>query len=204
MVPISKGDPVPELSNLIVCSDGGEYADVDLIMCAEQKAPTVPVAMYQAQYIRYGSLVYRFDDQEALGAAIVAVESGSTHDAAQLWREEETRRIARKRGTLVPENPTPAPNAVATEEAEIPESKKEVPTTVVDTPAEIGSIGALPDSIPGQIPDPLFITDPTVGNILIEPDPSILDLSPPDPIVLPPVSEIPQTPAVDLSTTTLE
>lgn len=204
MVPVTKGAPVPEHDDLVVASDTGEYADVDLILCASVDAPDVPTAMYQAQFVRYGGLAYQFDTPEALGEALVALEPDSTHDAAQLWREELARRTAREKGTLVPENPADAPDATSPEQT--PVVPEQVPgTTESEVPADdTGSVGTLPDSVPGTIPDPLFINDPAVGQILAEPDPSIVDISVPEPIIIPDIPEVipVDVPAVDLSTTT--
>lgn len=160
MVPITKGDRVPEAEDLIISAESGDYNDVDLILCAQSSEPEVPTAMYQAQYLRYGNLVYQMDTPEALGAAIVAIEPNSTHDAAQLWREEETRRLAREKGTLVPENQTPAPDSTTPESPqEEPEENTPVqedtedpePTVEESAPSE-EEIGT-PGYEPGEIPD---------------------------------------------------
>ncbi len=127
MITISKGDHVAGLPDLIVSSASGEYADVDLILCARRDAPNFDAAMYQAQFIRYGEIVYQHETPEALGAAIIAIDPESTHDAAQLWREDEARRLAREKGTLTPGDPAPAPDAVQAQEEVLPEEKEAVP-----------------------------------------------------------------------------
>lgn len=113
MVTVTKDLPVPESPTLVVVSPEGDYADTDLILCAERANPSEPIIQMQAQYLRYGPLVYQFNTPEELGAALCAIDPASTHDAAQLWREEEARRLKREQGTLVPEDPTPAPDAIA-------------------------------------------------------------------------------------------
>lgn len=123
MITITKGDSVPGLPDLMVSSASGDYADTDLILCARKDAPGFDTAMFQAQFIRYGEVVYQHETPEALGAALVAIDAASTHDAAQLWREEEARRLARERGTLAPGDPVPAPDAL--ESAPVPEQDED-------------------------------------------------------------------------------
>jgi hypothetical protein len=41
------GDP-----NLTVYSPTGDYADTDLILCADKKNPGLPIVQLQAQYLR--------------------------------------------------------------------------------------------------------------------------------------------------------
>lgn len=205
MITIQNGSAVPDSTDLVVAMADGEYADADLIMCAIRSNPGTPTAMYQAQYLKYGPMVYQYETPEALGAAIVALDPTSTHDAAQLFREEEARRLARAGGTLVPEGAAPAPDAILPEDAaKTPEAVKIEDAPAADVPDESGSVGTLPDSIPGTIPDPLFINDPTISQILAEPDPSVLDVSAPPPIVIPDLPDPTPTvlPAVDFSTTT--
>lgn len=123
MIRITKRASVPSLPDLIVESESGEYADTDLILCAQKDTPNVPVAQYQAQFIHYGEMVYQFETPEDLGKAIVAIDAESTHDAAQLWREEEVRRMARERGTLTPNDQAPAPDALV--EQKVPEEEED-------------------------------------------------------------------------------
>jgi len=193
MVPIATGDKVLEANGLVVSSNSGDYADTDLILCATREMPTVDIAMYQAQFIRYGNLVYQFETPEALGAAISVIDPGSTHDAAQLWREEESRRAARQEGTLAPENPAPAPDAIVEEGAEKPTKQDEEPT-IEDVPKEVEEDPIVePEEVPLEVPE--------------EPTPEVLP-EPETPLIVPevePVEVIPaEVPAVDVSATTTE
>ena len=120
MVPIKKGQKVPESNILFVVAENGEYADTDLILCGEEGGEAS--GMYSAQYIQYGPMVYQFNLPEELGAAIVAIDKDSTHDAAILYQEDEARKISRQKGTLLPENGVPAPDALVPEAVD--ESKR--------------------------------------------------------------------------------
>ncbi len=123
MISLAQGARIQSLPNLVIASGDGQYADTDLILCASADVPDFPVAQYQAQFIRYGEVVYQFETPEALGEALVAIDPESTHDAAQLWREEEARRFAREKGTLAPADQTPAPDAI--EPQATPEGEEE-------------------------------------------------------------------------------
>lgn len=137
MISLAQGAPIPSLPNFVIASGDGQYADTDLILCASADVPDFPVAQYQAQFIRYGEVVYQFETPEALGEALVAIDPESTHDAAQLWREEEVRRFAREKGTLTPADQIPAPDAIeqqATPEEEDVKFFKEQEETASSTP----------------------------------------------------------------------
>ncbi len=105
MIHIKKGQQVPENSNLLVFSATGDYNDDDLVECCDAGNLTMAVNAFQAQFIKYGSMVYRYNEQEQLGEAIVEIDPGSTHDSAYLFMEEKGRRDKRKLGKLRPENP---------------------------------------------------------------------------------------------------
>jgi hypothetical protein len=178
-------------------SQDGQYGDLDLIACAVIDAPDVHTASFAAQYIRYGKLVYQFDAPEKLGEAIVAIDSNSTHDAAQLWREELARKMAREQGTLTPENPTNAPDALdPTQPApSIPaaDADKQEPIINVD-PNYVGEtdplLGNSPDALTESVPD---FNEPAPDAEVLGEASSTLE-----------ATALPTEPAVDLSTTTPE
>lgn len=148
MVRITKDMPVAENPNLLIHSMEGDYADTDLIMCAEKADPSLAVAQMQAQYVKYGAIVYQHNTPEELGAALFALDPEATHDAVLLYKEDEARRIARSKGTLEPSEPvpatdSPAPAAIPEEEEDDvkffrEQAQQEASTTpeVVETPSE--------------------------------------------------------------------
>lgn len=154
MISLSRGDAVAGLSDLIVSSPSGEYADTDLILCARKDTPDFDTAMYQAQFIRYGEVVYQHETPEALGAALIAIDPESTHDAAQLWREDEARRLAREKGTLAPEDPTPAPDAIepepVTSKEDVAQEETDTTEVVEDTPEESPATPETPNEPPAE------------------------------------------------------
>jgi hypothetical protein len=113
------GDP-----NLTVYSPTGDYADTDLILCADKKNPGLPIVQLQAQYLRYGPIVYQYNAPEELGGALFALDPDSTHDAVLLYKEEEARKAARMGGTLIPSDPVPSPDSNA-DASPIPEAEEE-------------------------------------------------------------------------------
>ena len=198
MIPIVKGMFIPDAPDLVVMSPDGQYGDSDLIACADVSAPDVHTASFAAQYIRYGKLVYQFNTPEELGAAIVAVDPKSSHDAAQLFREEEARRLAREKGTLAPENPTAAPDAIDPTEPmpEIPAAEADEQQLILDSdpnnvadPSVLGETVSVPEVVP--TPEPLAPTPEPAPAPEATSTPSVGDMSS-------------TTPAVDLSTTTSE
>lgn len=194
MVPITQDLPIAEQPNLRVYSPGGSYGDTDLILCADVADMATPTSMLQAQFIKYGTMVYQFNTPEDLGKAIIEIEPNSTHDAAALYREQVARDAARTAGTLVPSDPVPA----------------------TDSPA----IDATTSTTENTVPDPVSVTSSTEPAAPLEAAP----LPPPDPVTTaqmleplptdnylidgatttPSLNVSSTTPALDLSTTTPE
>ena len=201
MVPITKDLKISEQESLVVYSPAGDYADTDLILCADAANPSVPTAMLQAQFVKYGPVVYQFSTPEDLGAALVTLDPTSTHDAAALYREDQARKVAREAGTLEPGNPAAIEDAPKTEKVEQPEE----PTNVIE---ELPELDPAPQS--GDLNDPSAMP-PDTGAVTEEPylppvDPALLVPTPepvlPDPVIVPdPVIPVE---AVDLATTTPE
>lgn len=223
MIPITKGMSVPDAPSLVVTTDDGRYGDFDLIQCADVTDQTSSACAYQAQFIRYGKMVYQYQTPETLGEAIVAFDPESTHDAAQLWREELARKVARDTGTLTPENPTPAPDAVESTERIAPVDTQEPnvqdPTYNADSNGTVSSPNtadtpfvdhaAIPDEIPPLAEVPVDGTGDIAGmsTTTVEVDTAtttaVSEAIPPvDPTTS--TSSLQTAPAIDLSTTSPE
>lgn len=143
MITITEGQAVAENEGLVVSSKGSDYADTDLILCASKEQPLVPIAMYQAQFVRYGSVVYQFNTPEDLGKALYEIDKDSTHDAVVLFQQQAARDAARAAGTLTP-----------------------------DTGADITAVDTVPPADPVEIPpaiDPASSTPPAVETPLASP-----------------------------------
>jgi len=191
MVPITKGDRLLDVDNFVVLSDSGEYGDFDLILCGDPSSSAESAMMYQAQFVRYGGLVYRFETPETLGEALIAIDPKSTHDAAQLFREDEERRVKREKGTLEPENPVEAPDAVT------PTTASEEPTREQVRARRAEEKAYEEERIAEQVKQ-----DALIGGDLVEEEEMEFVPEPPPEVLAPLIT--PELPAFDLSSTTPE
>lgn len=110
MVTLTQDVKIADSPSLVLCSPEGDYQDTDLVLFAEAKDPTFATAQFQAQFAKYGPVVYQYNTPEELGAALFALDPASTHDSVALYKEEAARDAARKAGTLAPSDPAPADN----------------------------------------------------------------------------------------------
>ncbi len=138
MISITQGSSLADNGGMIIVSPSGQYADTDLILCATKTEPDLAIAMYQAQFLRYGDIVYQFNTPEDLGKAVFAIDPEATLDAVTLYKEQLARDTARLAGTLEPSNPVPTPDAVPEEVS-----------TEVPTDEEV----IVPESIPEDVPE---------------------------------------------------
>jgi hypothetical protein len=155
MVTITNNQEVPEYPSLRVYADSGNYDDDAQVLCADVADLANPICMFQAQFVRYGSIVYRFITPEELGEALYAIDPDSTHDAVALYKEELARDIARAAGTLSPSNPVPADTTGAP--APDPEVVTQDASISADTPDTSTSGISSPDS---ALSDTTISTEP--------------------------------------------
>lgn len=120
MIHVEKDQPLASDPTLRVATATGDYEDSALIEC--YGADSAVLGAYQAQYIKYGDLVYRFNEPEALGKAILAVDPKSTHSAASYVRMTEELLAKMNTGALEPES---LDQVIATEQAATEELRTE-------------------------------------------------------------------------------
>lgn len=180
---------------LWVATATGEYADTDLIECVEEGTPS-GAHMFQAQYIKYGSIVYQHNTPEELGAALFGVDPESSHDAVLLYKEDEARRQARSEGVLEPTDPVPAVDALQETPARIPEEEeddvkffREQAQQETSSTPEVVEIAPEPELPVIEVEEPTPDTMPTSTASVAEPVPEAVV----------PVEVV--EPAPDLSTT---
>ena len=89
MIHIEKEQKIAENENIIVYSPSGDYNDFDLIEYCQIDNPNVALGAFQAQFVKYGGLVYQFNEPAELGDAILAIDPESTHSAASLVRMQK-------------------------------------------------------------------------------------------------------------------
>lgn len=102
MIHIQKDQTIPENENIRVFSPTGDYNDTDLIEYYSAEDPTIPQGAYHAQFVKYGGLVYRFNDPKELGAEILKIEPDSTHSAASFVRMQNELSKQFDQGSLEP------------------------------------------------------------------------------------------------------
>jgi hypothetical protein len=208
MVTITSDLAIAEHPTLFVYSPAGEYADADLILCADRSDPATPVAMLQAQFIKYGSMVYQFNTPEDLGKAILAIDANSKLDAVVLYQQAEARDAARAAGTLTPSDalvakPTPVvpDSATATPDTSATSTPDTTaPTTTGDSSA--ASVIAQDQKIIDEntkILDALGTTTPSVVSDMSTTTPATL---PTTPVVATTTPVIPDTLPIDVPSAT--
>lgn len=87
-----------------VLSPSGDYADDALVECYDASIPGVAVGAYQAQFVRYGALVYRYGDPVELGREILKLDPESMHAAASFVRMSDELLSKMATGSLEPES----------------------------------------------------------------------------------------------------
>jgi hypothetical protein len=100
MIYIDKDQIVAGEKNLRVASSTGEYDDNALIEFYDISNPNIIVGAFAAQYIKYGSLVYKFSDHKELGEAILEIDPSSSHSTASFVRMNRELTSQMNKGSL--------------------------------------------------------------------------------------------------------
>ena len=123
MIYIEKDQEILEDKNMRVITNSGNYEDQALIEVYNIIDPEVIAGSFQAQYIKYGNLVYQFNDPKQLGEEILKIDPESTHTAASYVRMTNELLFQMNGGTLEPESL----DEVISSEQQIMEEKIEEP-----------------------------------------------------------------------------
>lgn len=164
MIHIEQGQPLFEHKNLRVKSATGDYADSDLIKFYDIKDTSNVYGSYQAQYVKYGGLVYKFNDPKELGEAILKIDPESTHDAAVFVRMSNQLLEQMNGGTMenvLPESP------VVPVEPQTEEDEPVVPTK--KAPRKVSPKNTNPSNPTKNIP----ISDTPTKDVPVEPTKNI-------------------------------
>lgn len=86
MIHIEKGESIKDNENLRIKTPSGDYDDADLIEFYDIDDKKNVSGAFQAQYVKYGGLVYMFNSPKELGEAILKIDPESTHTAASYVR----------------------------------------------------------------------------------------------------------------------
>jgi len=187
MIHIDKDADVIENPNIKVATATGDYEDSALIEVYNIDTPDIVAGAFQAQYIKYGSMVYGFNSHMELGAAILRIDPQATHTSASYVRMSrellsqmnggsleatsldevisvEKKNIEEQIGnTPEPETPVEVPEEVPAEEVVTPAPEEVLPEEPVITPTE-------PEVVPEVvIPTPEEVVTPPVVEVVPEP-----------------------------------
>jgi hypothetical protein len=102
MIHIEKDQKIAENENLRVATATGDYEDAALIEFYEISKPGIATGSFQAQFIKYGGVVYKFNDPKELGNEILRIDPESTHTAASYVRMTNELLVQMNGGTLEP------------------------------------------------------------------------------------------------------
>lgn len=201
MITITNKLTITDGPSLVLYSPAGDYQDTDLILYADEQEPGTPIAQFQAQFVKYGPVVYQYNSPEELGEALYTVDPESTHDAVALYKEELARDKARAQGTLTPSDPVPVAEVPVSNEEEADTkffreeaAKAEASSTPEITGEVLGETTTAPEE---PLPEVLVPETPV--------DPGPTSSTTPEVVTEPlPVIEAAPIEAVDLSTTTPE
>ncbi len=86
MIHIDQDQNIIENENLKVLTPTGDYEDTALIEFYDINNPDFTTGTFQAQYIKYGGVVYKFNGPKELGEEILKIDPESTHTAASYVR----------------------------------------------------------------------------------------------------------------------
>lgn len=104
MIHIEKDQNILENENIRVASSTGDYNDSDFIEFYDVNNPSVVAGAFHAQYVKYGSLVYKFNDPVELGEEIYKIDPESTHQSASFVRMKKELLRQMDQGSLEPES----------------------------------------------------------------------------------------------------
>lgn len=122
MIRITHGQSVQGDTALSVVTATGDYEDTALIECAAGTG--APVVAYQAQYVRYGNVMYQHSDPVELGRALLAIDPDSTHAAASYVRMSDELLAKMKAGSLEADS---LDSVIRTEQATTQEERDATP-----------------------------------------------------------------------------
>lgn len=206
MIHIEQNQQILENSELKVFSQTGDYEDSALIEFYSTDNPNIISGAFQAQYVKYGGLVYSFSDHKALGEAILLIDPTSTHTAASYVRMTDDLLSQMESGLLEPDSLTQVLQDEKTNMQEIinkdstnisSEDTQSANTTTVDTsssdstPTDSTTVDLQPDTITSD--DPIIPEQNQISNINEVSVPSSGTV--PAPVILEPVSQ-PQDPTI--------
>ncbi|MBP6884023.1 MAG: hypothetical protein KBC06_02220 [Candidatus Pacebacteria bacterium] len=148
MIHIEKDNGINDNANIKVATATGDYEDSALIEVYDISTPDIVAGAFQAQYIRYGNIVYGFNDPVELGRAILAVDPESTHTAASYVRMTEKLLAQMNSGTL---EATSLDQVITDEQQKTEEKMIENENTEEEIPEEVEEVEEVTEEVPEEI-----------------------------------------------------
>lgn len=184
MIRLEKNKKSTESKDIIINAETAQYDDNALIECTDRSGVKNVSVAYQAQFLKYGGMVYQYSDNKELGQAILEIDPESTHSAAVYVRTLKQLSEQMDEGSLNPESvkdvvgDEPEVLGEEIEEEVVPEEEEEVeeepvviPPLDVDVATTTPSIITTTSTPSTDIPDvTVSSTTPTID---IEPEPTI-------------------------------
>ncbi len=153
MIHIEQNQKISDSENLFVATATGDYEDNALIEFYEEGKSGIVLGSFQAQYVKYGNMVYKFSGHKELGEEILKIDPDSTHTSASFVRMSNQLLSQMNEGSL---ESTSLDNVIATEQNNI-ENQTQINNTTPPEPT------ATESTIPPVETVDTANTDTTVG-----------------------------------------
>lgn len=200
MIHIEKDQKILENEDLRVATPTGDYDDNALIEFYNVANPEVVAGAFAAQYIKYGSIVYKFNDAKELGAEILNIDPESTHNSASFVRMNNELLDKMNKGNLEVDSL----DQVISDQKDIVEEKRGEEAQVTNEEVDEEVSGDAQSEDTGEVLGEDTIEEPIVEEevvdepievetppVITDEDIIVPDTSGDSGAVIPPVSEIP-------------
>ncbi len=180
MIHIEKDQKIAENENLRVATATGDYEDTALIEFYEISKPGIATGSFQAQFIKYGGVVYKFNDPKELGNEILRIDPESTHTAASYVRMTNELLVQMNGGMLEPGS---LGQVLVTEQVKMEEAIENPVTDVTTSSTSSGVEPEVESVVPQETPEvevvapvPTVTSTPTsTASDIATTTPSIID-----------------------------
>lgn len=201
MIHIEKDQKISENEDLRVATPTGDYDDNALIEFYKAGSPSVIVGSFAAQYIKYGSVVYKFNDAKELGNEILSIDPESTHNAASFVRMNNELLDQMKKGNLEVDSL----DKIISDQKDVVEEKRDEETEVIneEVDEEVSDDATAEDT--GEVlgedttEEPIIVEEEVVDEsvevetlpVVTDEDIMVPETSGDSGVIIPPASEIP-------------
>lgn len=197
MIHIEKDTQTIDNPNIRVATATGDYEDTALIEVYDISTPDIVAGAFQAQYIKYGSMIYGYNGHMELGAAILKIDPESTHTSASYVRMSRELLSQMNGGSL---EATSLDEVISTEKKSIEEKIEAEPETP-ETPAEPLEEVLSEELVTPEPEEPLPVEVPEEEVIVPEGETEIEEiveevLEEPEVIPPPAIEELPLSPEI--------